>query len=86
MFYMSLIQLQVISIYSLWDGSWETYFIVFSGSYVNQQLSVNSNDIYVLWIDDDENTLKLRQRDFAPQLPPTSPVPSKIPAAINIPA
>lgn len=69
MFYMSLIQLQVISIYSLWDGSWETYFIVFSGSYVNQQLSVNSNDIYVLWIDDDENTLKLRQRDFAPLTP-----------------
>lgn len=57
--------------YSLWDGSWETYFIVFSGSYANQQLSVNSNDVYVIWIADKEGgyTIKLRQRDFAPLAP-----------------
>ncbi len=61
--------------YREWNGSsWSSSYSYTNASWFDlysQQVSANSNDIYVLWIELDGNDfkLKLKQRDYSP-LPP----------------
>ncbi len=55
--------------YNEWSGSWSSSDYSFTSEGAHQQIAANSSDVYVLWIDDDNETLKLRQRDFAPLAP-----------------
>ncbi len=54
--------------YKKWDGSqFIDQFTFGNGS--NNKIIANNKDIYILWINNSSNTLKLRQRDFAPLAP-----------------
>ncbi|RMF55131.1 MAG: hypothetical protein D6748_15600, partial [Calditrichaeota bacterium] len=56
--------------YRVWQNGWSSVFNFTSDTYAdNQQIAANSNDVYVIWIDDYNSTLKLRQRDFPPLAP-----------------
>jgi hypothetical protein len=55
--------------YKVWDGNWSSATNISEGYYTNQRISANGNDVYVLWFDDTDNKIRLKQRDFAPIVP-----------------
>jgi len=58
--------------YKEYTGSWQSTYDYSTGSKnYNQKISANSNDIYVIWIQnkDQAYTLMLKQRDYVPLAP-----------------
>jgi hypothetical protein len=58
--------------YKEYNGSWQNTYDYSTGfENYNQKISANSNDIYIIWIQDDypAYTLMLKQRDYAPLAP-----------------
>jgi hypothetical protein len=58
--------------YNEYTGIWETIYDYSTGTFnYNQKISANSNDVYVVWIqnEDETYTLMLKQRDYVPLAP-----------------